>query len=546
VTHAIGNRTTLIPVYQRKPHRPHVNVHACPGASISPLPVAIPPHAFPTKELNIPHSSISTQADQLPTSSPSRATKHNWPIHTTHAMSDLAKHFAKTKLSSLPPPEPLTEEPPEYEDDSSSASSMSSTGTVIPTSTQRPAPAIHWSDYFAQEFYMEEDLAGGGRAKFHVYVTPPATSKAPLVVLHHGAGSSAMSFALMAKEIKKGMPELGILAVEARDHGSVVWDAEGNIDNNLSVENLTQDLNDMLQLVEAKLGWTELPTIVLVGHSLGGAVVTHMANSGLLNKYLLGYAVLDVVEGSAMEALKHMQTYLASRPKHFPSLPAAVEWHIRSRTLRNPQSARASVPSLLLQGSDGRWAWRTELGSTEAYWENWFTGMSDKFLKGRGAKLLILAGTDRLDKELMIGQMQGMVPGVIVSASMESNMLQVNSKCRSSLMQAISSTKTSRKKPRRSLSSSSSATIAVRLCFRQRCQTFLDRARRSESWSAFPSTNAVNSTTAMQRAYVCIIISHSHSMFLPSPCFLSFTTNDILVWVSFSIASSSSLLRHGV
>jgi protein phosphatase methylesterase 1 len=323
-------------------------------------------------------------------------------------MSDLAKHFAKTKLSSMPPPDPLPEEPPEYEDDSSSASSMSSTGTVIPTSTQRPAPAIHWSDYFAQEFYIEQDRLGKGHAKFHVYVTPPATPKAPVLVLHHGAGSSAMSFALMAKEVKKAMPELGIIAVEARDHGSVVWDAEGNVDNNLSVELLSQDLVDMLHLTQAKLGRLELPTVVLVGHSLGGAVVTHTANTSLLGPKLLGYAVLDVVEGSAMEALKHMQTYLASRPKLFPSLPAAIEWHIRSRTLRNPQSARASVPSLLLQTSDGRWAWRTELGSTETYWENWFTGMSKKFLNGKGAKLLVLAGTDRLDKELMIGQMQGM------------------------------------------------------------------------------------------------------------------------------------------
>lgn len=322
-------------------------------------------------------------------------------------MSDLARHFAKTKLSALPPPEPLAEEPPDYEDDSSSASSMSSTGTVIPSSTLRPAPVIHWSDYFAQEFYLEEPKDGLGHAKFHVYLTPPASVKAPLLVLHHGAGSSAMSFALMAKEVRKAMPEIGILAVEARDHGSVVWDAEGNIDSALSIELLSRDLVDMLQLTQAKMDWKDLPTIILIGHSLGGAVVTDAANKGLLGNKLLGYGVLDVVEGSAIEALSHMQTYLASRPKWFPSLSAAIEWHIRSRTLRNPQSARASVPSLLLQTPEGRWTWRTELASTETYWENWFTGMSGKFLSGRGAKLLVLAGTDRLDKELMIGQMQG-------------------------------------------------------------------------------------------------------------------------------------------
>ncbi|KAF1832954.1 protein phosphatase methylesterase [Decorospora gaudefroyi] len=322
-------------------------------------------------------------------------------------MSSLAREFAKTKLSSLPPPEALLEEPPEYEDDSSSASSMSSTGTVRPSSTLRPAPAIHWSDYFAQEYYLEQDRSGSGHAKFHVYLTPPATPKAPLLVLHHGAGSSAMSFALAAKEIKKAMPEMGILAVEARDHGSVVWNASGEVDNDLSIEQLSQDLVDMLSLIQTRLSWKELPPTVLIGHSLGGAVVTDAANRGLLGNKLLGFGVLDVVEGSAMETLGHMHTYLASRPKSFPSLPAAIEWHIRSRTLRNPQSARASVPSLLLPTPDGRWAWRTELASTEPYWENWFTGMSGKFLSGKGAKLLVLAGTDRLDKELMIGQMQG-------------------------------------------------------------------------------------------------------------------------------------------
>jgi len=47
------------------------------------------------------------------------------------------------------------------------------------------------------------------------------------------------------------------------------------------------------------------------------------------------------------------------------------------------------------------------LGATKPFWEDWFIGLSKKFLESRGGKLLLLAGTDRLDKELMIGQMQG-------------------------------------------------------------------------------------------------------------------------------------------
>jgi protein phosphatase methylesterase 1 len=164
----------------------------------------------------------------------------------------------------------------------------------------------------------------------------------------------------------------------------------------------------MLDLLKDKVGWKELPRILLIGHSLGGAVVTHTAKMGLLGNKVFGFGVLDVVEGSAMEALKHMQAYLASRPSRFKTLDLAVEWHIRSRTLRNIKSARASVPALFIQNERGDWIWRTDLTRTETYWENWFNGLSSKFLTARGAKLLILAGTDRLDKELMIGQMQGM------------------------------------------------------------------------------------------------------------------------------------------
>ncbi|KAL8876617.1 MAG: hypothetical protein Q9198_005218 [Flavoplaca austrocitrina] len=115
-----------------------------------------------------------------------------------------------------------------------------------------------------------------------------------------------------------------------------------------------------------------------------------------------------------MDALQQMNLYLATRPNSFPSLVSAIDWHIRSRTLRNKLSARVSVPPLLCQNlqssSDSGsqpWTWRTDLLITEKYWTSWFTGLSKNFLEAQGGKLLILAGTDRLDKELMIGQMQG-------------------------------------------------------------------------------------------------------------------------------------------
>lgn len=201
------------------------------------------------------------------------------------------------------------------------------------------------------------------------------------------------------------------VAASAEDRDAV--DQQGLADENLdlSLSTLSSDLYLAIKLTAKRMAWPSLPPMILVGHSLGGAVTTTLASSGELGRSLLGYAVLDVVEGSAMDALQSMQTYLSSRPSGFNNLSQGIEWHIRSRTIRNSTSARVSVPSLLMQDqstTDGkRYRWATNLSATQPFWTSWFTGLSSKFLTAKGGKLLILAGTDRLDKELMIGQMQG-------------------------------------------------------------------------------------------------------------------------------------------
>lgn len=228
--------------------------------------------------------------------------------------------------------------------------------------------------------------------------------------MHHGAGSSGLSFAVVSAEIRKRLPSAGILSLDARGHGSTV--AAGEAAPDYGLETLRADLLAVVEQTRAHMGWKELPPVVLVGHSLGGAVVTDLARSCALGGALLGYTVLDVVEGSAMDALQSMTTYLSTRPTGFASVQAGIDWHIRSRTIRNAVSARTSVPALLSldEGpvAGGRpWKWRTDLAATEPFWSDWFVGLSKKFLEAKGGKMLVLAGTDRLDKELTIGQMQG-------------------------------------------------------------------------------------------------------------------------------------------
>lgn len=354
---------------------------------------------------------------------------------------------------------------PETDDDSSSASSMSSTGTVIPSPGRalfarpvlsssgssggtsgigsgggRSYEPIPWTTYFERELWLETSPM----TRHHAYLTSPVAASpvsgpggtatkgrpGPLFITHHGAGSSGLSFAVVGAEIRKRISGAGILSLDARGHGATTTtpsesQAEGQTqpEIDLSLSTLSLDLYNVILATQKAMSWPDLPHIILVGHSLGGAVVTELAKTNLLGSALLGYAVLDVVEGSAMDALQSMQTYLSTRPTGFATLKDGIEWHVRSRTVRNAVSARTSVPGLLVDktaeeqqqqqgeaGGNGRnrpWRWRTNLAATQPFWEDWFVGLSKKFLGAKGGKLLLLAGTDRLDTELTIGQMQG-------------------------------------------------------------------------------------------------------------------------------------------
>jgi protein phosphatase methylesterase 1 len=58
--------------------------------------------------------------------------------------------------------------------------------------------------------------------------------------------------------------------------------------------------------------------------------------------------IIDVVEGTAIEALPYMNQILSERPKYFDSLEAAIKWSIQSSVLRKVESARASIPPQLM------------------------------------------------------------------------------------------------------------------------------------------------------------------------------------------------------
>ncbi|PWN27930.1 protein phosphatase methylesterase [Jaminaea rosea] len=320
----------------------------------------------------------------------------------------------------MPPPPPLSKRR-QPSQDSATTPSSSSRDAFSPLSSD---------DCFAEA--LEVDVPE--RGVFRVYYTPPrpkqakrqqrqqqqqqaATAKGEeagkpsspgtLIFLHHGAGFSGLSFALTARAITHSTNgEVGVLALDCRGHGRTECPAP----EEMSLETLTGDSFALLQTLFPDPART--PTLLLVGHSMGGGVVVSLCPAVQnWSARVAGVAVLDVVEGTAVEALSSMEGIVAMQPKGFDSMEEAIRWHVErgsAAAIRNKESARRSVPGVLKSASrEPRLIFRHNLSLTTPHWRSWFVGLSQRFLGVRTARLLMLAGTDRLDKDLMVGQMQG-------------------------------------------------------------------------------------------------------------------------------------------
>ncbi|KAF9428440.1 Protein with carboxyl methyl esterase activity [Podila epigama] len=340
-------------------------------------------------------------------------------------MSNLQKSMFKSSRPPLPSPlqnsvNALSEQV-EEENEENVDSFSTDLGSTL--SFQDPAPAIHpsknpnvysvsdrygpldWGNYFDEKQFVTVPGDSGPESDitFNVYHNRGKPG-APLFVMHHGAGSGALGFALAAKEIRSLVgQDVAVLCFDARGHGETT---SGN-DHDLSLDRLANDLTNVVHAVYGE----KLPDLLLVGHSLGGSVVCEAASRGLLSN-LIGVAILDIVEGIAIETLSHLHGWLERRPNSFRSIDRVVQWGVKSGTVRNVESARVSFPPLVVPSAAStdkapEYVWRTDLVASEQYWKEWFTGLTQKFLSSRTAKLLILAGTDRLDKDMTIAQMQG-------------------------------------------------------------------------------------------------------------------------------------------
>lgn len=361
-------------------------------------------------------------------------------------MSDLHKKLLKDNpaFRSLPPRAPAG---------SSSTSSTSSSGySRRAERAKREYTVLPWENYFDSSKFVHLDNGN----KFRVYIKGDS---GPVFFLLHGGGFSGLSWSILSSVLVEKI-ECQCYAIDIRGHG----DSETSDETDLSIYTMS---NDLKEIVEKLWENEECPLICLVGHSMGGALAVHTAARNYISN-LIGLIVIDVVEGSAMDALSSMQTFLQGRPKIFNSVEQAIEYSIRCGSIRNLESARVSIVGQLKKfntaisitdqlptslGSQSgmvmqtelkeededeldataevkslkitepdekladkfpkpeniveKYVWRIDLTKTEQYWREWFNGLSTMFLSVSAPKLLLLAGVDRLDKDLCVGQMQG-------------------------------------------------------------------------------------------------------------------------------------------
>lgn len=289
-------------------------------------------------------------------------------------------------------------------------------------------------------------------------VGPPPTET--VILFAHGCAYTALSWATTVEHLAPQLDARVLLAAfDARHHGESVgaeWrnrspeSAEARSDVDVSAEQMARDAarvalavvrrfrptnGELNELNETFHGASPVK-LVLVGHSMGGAAVTRAAAmvgecpaAYARDIDLRGVVLVDVSEnGGASDALRATETFLAKRPKGFATKTDAVAWFVRSGMTTNLASARVSAPSQIRRATgteenqggranesrDSRFVWILDARATAPHWRGWFEGLSRTFLSAKCAKLLVLAGVDRLDDELTIAQMQGKFQTVLV------------------------------------------------------------------------------------------------------------------------------------
>ncbi|KAF9964938.1 hypothetical protein BGZ70_005712, partial [Mortierella alpina] len=137
------------------------------------------------------------------------------------------------------------------------------------TDDKSPYAPLDWKGYFdtKRTVPISTDL-DPSELTFCVYETNRDLTNVPLIVLHHGAGFCARSFATTARELKTLLGDQArLLCFDVRGHGETTSKDQ----HNLHVERLAKDLQNLLLTLYGPGSDSPepMPDLFLVGHSMG-------------------------------------------------------------------------------------------------------------------------------------------------------------------------------------------------------------------------------------------------------------------------------------
>jgi len=180
---------------------------------------------------------------------------------------------------------------------------------------------------------------------------------APPLILQHGGRDHARSWDWAAQELRK---DWHVICPDMRGHGDSDWASDGHYGVNSFVY-------DFAQLVHT-LGYDQ---VTIVGHSLGGNVVTRFAGlyphkvRKLVNLEGLGFTPSAVAERAQLGYAEKFRQWIDARrkiagvlPHRYPTLEEAYARMKAVNAFLSDEQARHLTIHAATRNEDGTWSWK--------------------------------------------------------------------------------------------------------------------------------------------------------------------------------------------
>lgn len=241
-----------------------------------------------------------------------------------------------------------------------------------------------------------------------------------VLLLHHGAGYTAQTWLALISQLQQVLPNVCFVSWDMRGHGASADPSSSQQPTEMNLKSLVEDVEEVIRAIAAET--PKQLEFFLCGHSLGAAVLSAFAakNAGKFRCH--GLVMIDIIEDTAVSALERMPAILTDIPTHFANFEEALKWSLQGAHSHHFPGSRAtdfiknSLKSQLVE-RHGRLEWIADLSAMQPFWNDWFAGLTDNFLSFAGSRMLVLAGTDYMDRKMTVAQMQGKFQLVVVRDS---------------------------------------------------------------------------------------------------------------------------------